>query len=68
MYDGAGLSVSNAVLTTPGWRIYFVDLATLGLLTGTEPWNGTKRALRLHPTQPKRRRRADSFKSIGCGW
>jgi len=52
MYDGAGLSVSNAVLTTPGWRIYFVDLATLGLITGTEPWNGTKRALRLHPTQP----------------
>jgi hypothetical protein len=44
-----GLNISNAVFTTAGWRIYFVDLATVGLLFGTEPWNGTKRALRLDP-------------------
>ena len=33
----------------PGWRIYFVDLASLGLLAGSEGWSGTKRSLRLDP-------------------
>ncbi len=51
MYDPPGMQISNVVYTTPGWRIYFVDLATLGLLSGTEPWNGTKRSLRLDPAQ-----------------
>jgi hypothetical protein len=49
IFDPPGLQVSNVVLTTTGWRIYFVDLATLGLITGTEPWSGTKRSLRLDP-------------------
>ncbi len=51
MHDPPGLQVSNVVTTTPGWRIYFVDLATLGLLSGSEAWNGTKRSLRLDPAQ-----------------
>jgi hypothetical protein len=38
---------STAVGVTPGCRIYFVDLATLGGLT--PPWSGLKRALRLDP-------------------
>ena len=49
MFDTPGLQTSNVVLTTAGCRIYFVDLATLGLLAGTEPWSGTKRSLRLDP-------------------
>ena len=51
MYDPPGLQISNPVSTTPGWRIYFVDLPTLGLLSGSESWNGTKRSLRLDPAQ-----------------
>ena len=49
MFDAPGLQVSNVVFTTAGWRIYFVDLATLGLINGTQPWSGTKRSLRLDP-------------------
>jgi len=49
MFDTPGLQVSNAVTTSAGCRIYFVDLATLGLISGTEPWSGTKRSLRLDP-------------------
>jgi Bacterial Ig domain len=49
MYESPGLQTSGPVYTTPGWRIYFVDLASLGLLAGTEGWNGTKRSLRLDP-------------------
>ena len=49
MFDTPGLQISNAVTTTAGCRIYFVDLATLGLISGTEPWTGTKRSLRLDP-------------------
>ena len=49
MFDAPGLQVSNAVTTSAGCRIYFVDLATLGLISGTEPWTGTKRSLRLDP-------------------
>jgi hypothetical protein len=44
-----GITYSNAVLTTAEWRIYVVDLATLGILAGNEPWSGTKRYLRLDP-------------------
>ena len=51
MYDPPGLNISQPVYTTPGWRIYVVDLATQGLLVGSEPWNGIKRSLRLDPTQ-----------------
>src|SRR4051812_13993731 len=46
MYDEPGLSVAGPVYTTPGWRIYFVDLASLGLLGGSEGWSGPKRSLR----------------------
>jgi hypothetical protein len=49
MYDAPGLNISSAVNTTAGWRIYFVDLAALGLLSGSEPWNGSKGSLRLDP-------------------
>jgi hypothetical protein len=49
IFDSGWPQVSNPVTTTAGWRIYFVDLATLGLLSGSEPWVGTKRALRLDP-------------------
>jgi hypothetical protein len=49
IYDPPGLQVSGPVYTSPGWRIYFVDLASLGLLAGTEGWSGTKRSLRLDP-------------------
>ena len=51
MYDPPGLNISQPVYTTPGWGIYIVDLATHGLLVGSEPWNGIKRSLRLDPTQ-----------------
>jgi hypothetical protein len=49
MFDPPGFSTSNPVYTTAGWRIYIVDLPTLGLLAGSEPWTGTKRSLRLDP-------------------
>jgi hypothetical protein len=50
IHDAPGLQSSNPVITTAGWRIYSVDLNTLGLIAGTEPWSGTKRALRFDPT------------------
>jgi hypothetical protein len=49
MFDTPGLQISNAVTTTAGCRFYFVDLATLGLISGSEPWSGFKRSLRLDP-------------------
>lgn len=49
IYDAPGVNTSGPVYTTPGWRIYFVDLASLGLLAGSEGWSGTKRSLRLDP-------------------
>lgn len=52
IHDAPSLQGSNPVGTTPGWRIYIVNLQTLGLISPafTEPWNGTKRALRFDPT------------------
>jgi hypothetical protein len=52
IHDAPSLQGSNTIVTTPGWRIYTVNLATLGLIAPsfTEPWSGTKRALRLDPT------------------
>jgi hypothetical protein len=49
IYDAPGIQTSNAVLTTPGWRIYIVDLPTLGLLVGNQPWSGIKRSFKLNP-------------------
>ena len=49
IYDPPGLNAAGPVYTTPGWRIYFVDLASLGLLYGSEGWSGIKRSLRLDP-------------------
>jgi hypothetical protein len=49
IYDSPGIQTSNAVLTTPGWRIYIVDLPTLGLLVGSQPWAGIKRSFKLNP-------------------
>ena len=49
IYDPPGIQVSGPVYTSPGWRIYFVDIASLGLLVGSEGWSGTKRSLRLDP-------------------
>ncbi len=49
MYEPPGLQTSGYVLTSPGWRIYIVDLPTLGLLVGSDPWTGTKRSLRFDP-------------------
>jgi hypothetical protein len=48
MYDPPGLQPSGGIVTTAGWRIYFLDLATMGV-PGYEPWAGTKRSLRLSP-------------------
>ena len=53
IHDAPSLQGSNAVGTTAGWRIYTVNLQTLGLIAGggfTEPWSGTKRSLRFDPT------------------
>jgi hypothetical protein len=50
IFDPPGQSSSNVVFTSQGWRIYIVDLATLGISAGTEPWAGMKRSLMLHPT------------------
>jgi hypothetical protein len=57
IYDPPGLQTAGIVPgtntvqvpTTAGWRIYFVDLAGLALINGTEPWNGVKRSLRFDP-------------------
>jgi hypothetical protein len=49
IFDAPGLQVSNFVATSAGWRIYFVDLATLGLAAGSEPWSGVKRSLLFEP-------------------
>jgi hypothetical protein len=52
IYDPPGLQSSNGVETSPGWRYYFIDLATLGLIAGSEDWLTTpvKRALRFDPS------------------
>jgi hypothetical protein len=49
IYDPPGIQTSQPVYTTPGWRIYIVDLPTLGLLVGSEPWAGTKRSFKIDP-------------------
>jgi hypothetical protein len=49
IYDAPGVQVSNFVATRAGWGIYIVDLATLGLAAGNQPWNGLKRSLLFEP-------------------
>ncbi len=48
IYDPPGLQPSQGVFTTAGWRIYILDLATMGV-AGFEGWSGIKRSLRLDP-------------------
>ena len=50
IYDPPGIQTSQPVYTTPGWRIYIVDLPTLGLLVGSEGWAGTKRSFKIDPS------------------
>ncbi|MEO7272124.1 MAG: hypothetical protein ABIX28_02385 [Vicinamibacterales bacterium] len=49
IYDSPFPNISGPVYTSPGWRIYFIDLASLGLLAGSDGWGGVKRSLRLDP-------------------
>jgi hypothetical protein len=57
IYEAPGLqtagivpgSNSIQVPTTAGWRFYMVDLSTLSLIVGNQPWTGVKRALRFDP-------------------
>jgi hypothetical protein len=49
MFDAPGLQYSNNVFTTSGCRFYIVDLPTLGVGSGVQPWSGTKRSLMIVP-------------------
>ena len=49
IYDAPGIQIANPVYTTPGWRYYIVDLPTLGMLVGSQGWNGTKRSFKIDP-------------------
>lgn len=50
-YTTAVMGLSNTFLVGPnaGWQTYVIDLATIGLLQGSQNWNGTIRELILHP-------------------
>ena len=56
IYDAPGIQTSNPVYTTPGWRYYIVDLPTLGLLVGSQPWSGTKRSFKVRSRAGQRAR------------
>jgi hypothetical protein len=49
IYEPPGLQAAGIVPTSAGWRIYFVDLATLPMLVGSDTWAGWKRSLRMDP-------------------
>ncbi len=49
-----GVSHANAFVVSPGWRIYLVDIPTLGLLNGTA-WAGLKDSLFFDPMSQRDR-------------
>ncbi|MDH7513978.1 MAG: hypothetical protein QHH14_13610, partial [Clostridiales bacterium] len=44
-----GQTASNPFFARDGWHIYFIDIPSLGIIMGSDPWNGWVDSLRLDP-------------------
>ena len=45
-----GITTSGSFFVYNGWRIYFLNIPSLGIAAGSDPWNGLIDSLRLDPT------------------
>ena len=55
---GAPGGASNFFTVTPGWRVYLIDIPTLGLASGSASWSGIIRSLVFRMGFARRRERA----------
>jgi hypothetical protein len=44
-----GQTTSRPFLAKDGWYFYFIDIPSLGIISGSDPWSGTVDSLRLDP-------------------
>ena len=47
IYDGQ--TASNPFFAKDGWHVYFIDIPSLGIISGSDPWVGWIDSLRLDP-------------------
>jgi hypothetical protein len=45
----SGQTTSNPFFAKDGWHIYFIDIPSLGIISGSDPWTGWVDSLRLDP-------------------
>jgi hypothetical protein len=44
-----GQTTSRPFFARDGWHIYFIDIPSLGIISGSDPWNGWIDSLRMDP-------------------